>query len=271
VREYLSPAWRNWSASTLEHEYSPSEWAKRSYLECVPDFLEAGEKAKAILGSNLHTDHYGSTARNIVAWSPPTSRDAIFAWIHGGYWQDSSIDEAFLGAGDLAIREFGFAAIEYNLAPEASIPEMIDDCIAALLWLRGHNPGTRIILGGHSAGAHLALAVANRIEVDGLVLVSGIFDLRPLVSTSINGPLALDDERALKLSPIFTESTFSYDVEVLVGGDESPSFQAQAKAAFDYLVDSGASVNLVTKEGLDHFDIILTGEHVSSFLRLADR
>jgi len=52
-------------------------------------------------------------------------------------------------------------------------------------------------LGGHSAGAHLAASmihpeVNENIGVKGFILISGIFDLNPLLETSINKPLKLN-------------------------------------------------------------------------------
>jgi arylformamidase len=268
---YLSREWRDWPIEKLEHEYSPSEWAKRPYSEYEPSFDTLSHKAKLTLGANLNIDWYGSRAREFIAWSPPTSRDEICVWIHGGYWQESSIDEALVGAEDLVAQGFGFAAIEYTLAPDVSVREIVDECASALAWLREHNSGKSVILGGHSAGAHLALAVAQQSEVDGLILVAGVFDLRPVVPTAINEPLGLDDAEAFSLSPISAEFPFGCEAEVLVGSDESPSFQAQSKVAFDYLSNNGCLVDLAIIDGLDHFDIILAGEHIKSFLRLANR
>jgi len=52
-------------------------------------------------------------------------------------------------------------------------------------------------LGGHSAGAHLAASmihpeVNENIGVKGFILISGVFDLNPLLETSINKPLKLN-------------------------------------------------------------------------------
>jgi arylformamidase len=271
VCAYLSQEWREWPAEKLEHEYSPSEWAKRPYAEYAPLLESASNKAKTSLGANLILDRYGPRPREVVAWSPPTSRQEMFVWIHGGYWQASSIAEALIGADDLVAQGFGFAAIEYTLAPEVSVKEIIDECASALAWLRTHNEGKQMFLGGHSAGAHLAMAVAQESPVDGLVLVSGIFDLRPLMLTTINESLRLDEAQAFALSLISAEFPFSCRAEILVGGGESPSFQAQGKVAFDYLTDNSSPTELRVIDGFDHFDIILTGEHLKSFLRLANR
>lgn len=270
MHTYLSQEWRDWPIEKLEQEYSPSVWAKRTYSEYAPFLERLSNKAKLALGASLIIDRYGPRPRNVISWAAPSSRDEIFVWIHGGYWQGSSIDEALIGADELVSRGFGFGAIEYVLAPEVSVSAIIDDCASALGWLQKENPGKSVILGGHSAGAHLALSIAQRGKVDGLVLVSGVFDLRPLVPTTINEALGLDDEDAFALSPISVQHPFTCVAEVLVGGDESPSFKAQSRVAFDYLTNNGSPTELIVAKGLDHFDIILNGEHTKSFLRLAD-
>ena len=266
----MSQEWRAWSREKLEHEYSPSEWAKQSYAEYAPLLQAASDLARSVLASKLNFYSYGSRQRNQVAWSPPTSRDQIFVWIHGGYWQGSSIEEALIGADDLVAQGFGYAAIEYTLAPEISVREIVDECEAALNWIGERNEGKSIIIGGHSAGAHLALSVAQRKQVSGLVLVSGIFDLRPISHTAINEALGLTEADAIEVSPIFAPFPFACAAEVLVGGDESPSFHAQGVAALDYLSDNGSQARLITLDGLDHFDIILRREHIQSFLRLSN-
>lgn len=54
-----------------------------------------------------------------------------------------------------------------------------------------------IWLGGHSAGAHLAASmihseVYENVGINGFILISGIFDLNPLLKTTINNALKLN-------------------------------------------------------------------------------
>ena len=233
-------------------------------------FQSRSDLARISMKSKLKFDSYGSRERNLIVWSPPSVRNVIFLWIHGGYWQGSSIEEALIGANNVVDQGFGYAAIDYTLSPEISIGGIIDECVGAVLWLRQRNKGAVIILGGHSAGSHLAMSVAVRIQIDGLVLVSGIYDLRPIVQTTINDALGLTPSEALLLSPIAGAFPFPCATEVLVGGDESPSFHEQARAVTEYLTDNHAAVCANTIKGLDHFDIIVNGEHLKSFFRLAN-
>lgn len=73
---------------------------------------------------------------------------------------------------------------DYRLAPDVTIPEQIDDCLAAAHWVISHYPTQKLMLGGISAGAHLAAATLLRLRgtpgfsrIVGVHLDSGIYDL----------------------------------------------------------------------------------------------
>lgn len=265
----LSEEWRSWEMPKLEKEYSPSRWAKRPYSEYAARMTSSSELTRQSLGSRLLTERYGERDRNILAMVPPSSRSEMFIWIHGGYWQGSSIDESLMGVADLVQQGFGFASVEYSIAPECSIDQMVVECTSAVAYLAEKIPTATLYLGGHSAGAHLALSVASQYSFAGLVLVSGIFDVRPLVRTTVNDALALDENQAWHLSPLRLSFPHAANAEVLVGAEESPSFQAQSQAATQYLLDNGSSASLVQVAGCDHFDILEDLEHIRSFVRLA--
>lgn len=90
----------------------------------------------------------------------------LVLWIHGGGWEAG--DKEVAGA-DLAIRftkaGFALASLNYRLTTDAPFPAQIEDCFAALTWLRQHNAeyhldSGRVGLMGHSAGAHLSALLA---------------------------------------------------------------------------------------------------------------
>lgn len=268
MSDYLSQEWRTWESAHLEREYSPSAWAKRLYADYVPSFVAGSELSRIRLGEALRRDSYGVRDKEFIDWVPPSDNKEMFLWFHGGYWQGSSVAEAMMGAESIVESGYGFAAIEYTLAPEMAVAGIIEECLAATSWLRRQLPDTRFVIGGHSAGAHLALMVAKRFAASGLVLVSGVFDLRPLVPTSVNDPLFLTDSEAWSLSPLSSSFSGHLAAEIIVGGEESPSFIAQSKAARDYLLANGCQAAYRIIGGRDHFDIITEQEHITSFLGL---
>ena len=103
--------------------------------------------------------------------------------------------------------------VGYDLAPEVTIAEIIDQIRHACLfmWLR---TGQRMMVYGHSAGGHLAGAmVATEWHelypktpadlVPAAYSVSGVFDLTPLVQVTMAQDLRLDDAEARRVSPLF--------------------------------------------------------------------
>jgi acetyl esterase/lipase len=93
----------------------------------------------------------------------------VFLHLHGGGWTLGSAanQDPFLAAlahhADVAV-----VSVEYRLAPEHSYPAGPDDCEDAAAWLVENAQrefGTdRIVIGGESAGAHLAVCTLLRLR-----------------------------------------------------------------------------------------------------------
>ncbi len=90
------------------------------------------------------------------------------------------------------------AVIGYDLAMKCSLEEMIQEIIRALDFLDKwcqNNRTSGFTLAGHSAGAHLAsmalICSTPKATLKSLFLLSGVFDLTPIVGTYIDkgGPL----------------------------------------------------------------------------------
>ena len=88
--------------------------------------------------------------------------DAWVLWIHGGGFCWGSARDG-TGLRLAAGLERPVVSVEYPLAPEARFPVAIDVCLDA--YLAGvQERGPRVLLGGVSAGANLALGVLQRIR-----------------------------------------------------------------------------------------------------------
>ena len=105
---------------------------------------------------------YGSLPREKLDIYPsenPSSKTLVF--IHGGYWQRfGKADFQFIAK---AFQPYGITTvlIQYPLAPEFSMDQMVVSCQRALDWLvhnlsKYNGDPAQIYLAGHSAGAHLA-------------------------------------------------------------------------------------------------------------------
>jgi acetyl esterase/lipase len=98
----------------------------------------------------------------------PHGAQGAIVWLHGGGWVMGDLDTEHPWAARLAAAAGAVViSVGYRLAPEHPFPAALDDAYAVLTWTAEHaaelgvDPG-RIAVGGHSAGAGLAAAVALR-------------------------------------------------------------------------------------------------------------
>jgi acetyl esterase/lipase len=94
----------------------------------------------------------------------------VVVWIHGGAWRAGS--KAQCGALPVLEKGIAVASIGYRLSQEAIFPAQIEDCKAAVRWLRAngakHGLSTdRIGAWGSSAGGHLAAMLGTTGDTKG--------------------------------------------------------------------------------------------------------
>jgi acetyl esterase/lipase len=127
---------------------------------------------KSTRDCDIHADVYRAGAHSL---------GRTIVWIHGGAlimgsrtWLPDDKRAMYLDAG------YTVVAIDYRVAPETKLPEIVGDVREALAWVRTTGPGRfgidpdRIGVVGHSAGGYLAL-------------MSGNFSPRPCVLVSFYG------------------------------------------------------------------------------------
>ena len=231
----------------------------------IRDYPDATERAVQYSPSSVVEDlepllaRYRSESRQVLeghspvrhAWYDifPTDGSTLHCFVHGGYWQELDRQDAHFPAPGFLERGVAYAALGYPLAPSASIEEMIEiltECVSELVGTHD-----RLILSGSSAGAHLAAMVAHRVPVDGLVLLSGIYDLRPLVGTYVNDALEMDGARAAALSPLLMEP-LEVPTVVAYGELETSAFKDQSRA----LARHWSVVDPLEVAGRNHFDVL---------------
>lgn len=238
---------------TLEREYSPSS---RAGGTAEPHLARYRHQSAAIAaGWGPRLEHLaGGTL--LVAGSP------TLVFVHGGYWQALSA-AASLVPGPAAVDDgWGYAAVEYTLAPAAGITTMVAECTEALR-LVAERSGGPLVVAGHSAGAHLVamatLVAEPPVEVSRVVLVSGVYDLRPIVHTTVNEPLGLAVDEAIALSPVLRgvrRGAAAPEVVIAWGQLDTAAFAAQSMRYSEVLASAGVSVETIECVGLHHFDII---------------
>ena len=98
----------------------------------------------------------------------------LIIWIHGGGWASGDKDLSPNGPQmRQTTRGYAVASIDYRLSHQAKFPAQIEDCKAAVRWLRAHSAeynldSSRVAAWGASAGGHLAALLGTSGAVGAL-------------------------------------------------------------------------------------------------------
>ncbi len=209
---------------------------------------------------------YGPHARQVIDLFHPDGPDGagpIVVFIHGGYWR--SLEPGLFShlARGANTRGLAVALPGYRLCPEVSVAEIIEDVRSACLFLH-RRFGRPLVACGHSAGGHLAAALAatdwsgtgpnvpaNLVRK--ALAVSGIFDLRPLLQTSVNDTLQLDEPSAEQVSPVLWAAPPDAVLEAWVGEEETGEYHKQSRTVAERWASAGARTRWQVVGGANHF------------------
>ncbi len=179
----------------------------------------------------------------------------IVAFIHGGYWQ--ALDPSWFSwiAPPLLAHGISIAIPAYDLCPEVSLATIVDQMRTATALLTERAGGPPVLV-GHSAGGHLAACLLSEGRAERAVSISGVFDLRPLVHTSINTALRLDPPEAARLSPLGWTVPEGAVLDCIVGGGETSEFLRQSRTMAEVWGAGGAQTRFEALGTLDHFTVL---------------
>ena len=254
----------------------------------VLNFVEAQQPSGKSLpeGVTVHRDlsyvEKGHERQKLDLYLPTAdSPTALIVWVHGGAWLAG--DKAGTPALALTKEGYAVASLNYRLSQHALFPAQIEDCKAALRWLRAnaknYNIDTnRVGVWGSSAGGHLVALLGtsgNVKELEGnlgndaqssrvqcVVDFYGPTDFTKMggkhnapkspESRLIGGPVLQNKNRAAEANPI-TYVTKDDPPFLIVHGDKDPTVPfGQSKLLHEALEKGGVSSKLITIEGGGH-------------------
>ena len=260
----------HYSAEELERQYDVTIGAgdvdaiQQGYREASDAVTETGR-------GRLDLAYGPDPLQRLDLFPAAGGKAPVMVYIHGGYWVGGDKIGRRFPAPVYNDAGIAWAAINYRLAPGSGMDEIVADVRRALAWIHrnaadhGIDPG-RIHVAGSSAGGHLtgmALAPGWHAEygvpedlVKGACPMSGLFDLAPMRITSHRESLAMDEETAVRNSPVLLPPPAPLPVVVAWGASESAEFRRQSEDYAAVLEAAGCDVVLLAAEGHDHFSIM---------------
>ena len=282
ARRRFPMPWRHMSHAKLEQEYSPSSCVD-DFMVYIHDYINYSNTALEQLPCqrDLAYSHNEGEVLDYFPVQTDQKNAPLVVFIHGGYWQELSKNESCFMAPAIIKQGINLAVVNYTLAPETSINRMIAQCCRAVAWLlqEAQNLGfdaNQVIIAGSSAGSHLAASVLQAAQqnlhgltptsIAGAILLSGVYDLRPLVNTYVNAPLKLTDEGATALSPGLYSNQGIPPCVIAYGSNETQEFKRQSDEYHQQLLSDGVTSTCVEIPQRNHFDIVFDlGSLVTEF------
>jgi arylformamidase len=210
---------------------------------------------------------YGAEPRCRLDLFPAADGAPVLFFIHGGYWR--ALDKAYVSFIAEPYQRAGISVVmpSYGLAPDVRIAEIIHQLRAALAWTVEQLQPIGVVVAGHSAGGQLAAMLAlDQADkgvgpIKALVGVSGAFDLRPLLRTSINQDLKLSQQEAEAASPQLRLAALPANAALVpllgvVGGEETEGFKRWTSEFVTTWQSRGGSARGVEVAGRSHFTIL---------------
>ena len=266
--------YKGMDASTLEAEYNLRVRRGRDFENLVHRWLDRSAAHRNASGASVNLA-YGTGEREKLDWFPGGDANSpALIFIHGGYWQRgdksmySFVSESFIRHG------VSVAVLNYDLTPSVRMPEIPFQIQKAVSWVWHNAPDlgfsrNQLFVSGHSAGGHLTarMMATDWPSLDaglppdlirGGIPISGLYELEPLVHTSINEGPQMDIAEARTESPCNIPPVTNAPQLVAVGGGETAEFLRQSD---DYANQYRTSERLMERFDVlkdDHFDELET-------------
>lgn len=204
--------------------------------------------------------------------NPAVARQPILVFLYGGGWT-SGHRQGYRFAGQ-ALAAQGFATVipDYRLHPAAPFPAFVEDAANAIRWAVDHasefgGDPHRIVLMGHSAGAHIAMLLAldprwldgagvDRAAVRGVAGLAGPYDFHPftdVIAQRVFG--AVPDPQATQ--PIHHAGPHAPPLWLATGSADSAVKPRNSRALAAAQQAHGTPVELREYQGLDHAGIVM--------------
>lgn len=119
-------------ARGLDAEYSPSRIVPE-FRSILAEYRRLNDVAKESLLCELNVPYGDGEGERLHYFPPRRGGSPLLVYVHGGHWQELSIDDSCFAAPALVEQGAGLVAVGYRLAPEGTLGGMVNSVARALM------------------------------------------------------------------------------------------------------------------------------------------
>lgn len=221
------------------------EWANSA--------LNKSEKYRDNKVSNL--SYYGKNKyQRLYELPKKISKENIFLfYIHGGAWEFGYPEWVLFTYDYFKNYKINLIAPGYRLSPQFKFVDQLEDIKNSINYIKKkYGNDIKIVISGHSAGAHLAYYASKEIEVNGVILSSGVYDLTTYTKKYVDQ--ITDNKFTAKLiSPIFDSYDLTIPALLTYSLDEENIYISQSEDFYNKIKDKNKKNKKFIFNNIDHY------------------
>lgn len=266
--------WLDYDQEALDKAYDQKNYAP-NMKTVLGRYGTNSDLTRSRLGEPKRLAYGESKVEALDLYATDQAKAPIHIFLHGGAWRAGTAKPYGFLAEPFVRRGAHFLIPDFTnvLENDGKLMPMTEQVLRSIAWAYKNADSfggdkDRIYISGHSSGGHLAgVAVTTDWDKDygvpadiikGAVLVSGMFDLKPVRLSSRSGYVAITDEIEQRLSPLRHLDKLNTPLLVVYGDQETPEFMRQSKDFAAAVEKTGKPVQLIEGQGYNHFEIIET-------------
>lgn len=262
------PVWLDLDQKALDDAYDQSVWATNG-KQVLARYAGLSDDVRTRLGAPQRWS-YGATPVEALDVYRARSGAPIHIFIHGGAWRSGTAKEWAFPADMFVHRGAHFVVPDFVPVTDAGgdLLAMAEQVRGAIAWIHRHaerfgGDRERMFVSGHSSGAHLAgVALTTDWKRLGLpadllkggVLLSGMYDLKPVRLSARSRYVHLEDATEDALSPQRHLDRLRARLVVAYASLDSPEFQRQSRELAAAVKGAGKPVDLLVAQGYNHYE-----------------
>ena len=241
----MSKVFLDYDQAALDRAYDQTQWAPNQQ-EVIARRAAAADAVRARLGEPRRFAYGPTPIEGLDVFATARANAPVMVFLHGGAWRAGDARSQAFAAETFVTAGAHFVVPDFAVVRDVGLDGMVAQVRRAVAWVAANaasfgGDATRLYVGGHSSGSHLA---ANVLITDwtkdfglradlikGGLCTSGMYDLKPVRLSARSSYVKFDDRIEHELRPIRHLSRLRCPVVVAYGERDSPEFQRQSRGA----------------------------------------